>query len=294
MKSSRILTLFLGYCLIHIAYGVYQACEAGDDRIMCGDTCLKNYKTCYCGTSNFTVKDSYRFTKVCCAPEGGCTKDANGDGHCKNGTIQEERTVCNGLCPVPQAWVVSLPCKKIQQPDRIVCSERIRPTQVCRGNPPTACPNGTYLDEEYCMSQHTCHYKPGYSMCPQLEDSPDKHIECQHNIPLFNNQYFHCIDRSDIGRSMFDHTVFRDAAPRLPLLSEKLRFNESGFICTKDLFLKWKKDDLDCIDYSGDIHECLLKNEKRIDSFTLHYLLRKDLSFKGRDYIPQTLLDIKL
>ena len=90
---------------------------------------------------------------------------------------------------------------------------------------------------------------------------------------------------------MFDHTVFRDAAPRLPLLSEKLRFNESGFICTKDLFLKWKKDDLDRIDHSGDIHECLLENEATIDSFTLNYLLRKDLSFKGRDYIPQAFLN---
>ena len=166
MKSSRILSLFLGYCLIHFAYGVYQACEASDDTMMCGDTCLKQWKTCHCGTSNFTVKSWC--TTVCCAPEGGCTKDANGDGHCKNGTIQEERTVCNGLCPVALAGFVSLPCKKIQQPDRIVCSGRISPTQVCRGNPPTACPNGTYLDEEYCMSQHTCHYKQKYIICKYL------------------------------------------------------------------------------------------------------------------------------
>ena len=289
MKSSRILTLFLGYCLIHFAYGVYQACEAGDDRIMCGDTCLKQWKTCHCGTSSF--KAMFK-SKICCAPEGGCTKDANGDGHCKNGTIQEERTVCNGLCPVADARFVSLPCKKIQQPDRIVCSRKIRPYQVCRGNPPTACPNGTYLDEEYCMSQHTCHYKPWYSMCPQLEDSPAKHIECQDDNYLFNNQYFHCIDRSDIGRSMFDRHVFRDGAPVLPLLSETLRFNQSGFFCTKDLFLKWTNSDLKRLFWStGDIKECLLKNDVRIDRRVLYRLLIKDLSFKGRHFIPKAFLD---
>ena len=86
---------------------------------------------------------------------------------------------------------------------------------------------------------------------------------------------------------MFDRLVFRDAAPTLPLLSETLRFNQSGFVCTKELFLKWKMDDLDRLYYgSSDIPECLLKNEARIDGFTLHQLLRKDFSFKGRHYIP--------
>ena len=146
------------------------------------------------------------------------------------------------------------------------------------------------------MSQHTCHSKQLYSMCPQLEDSPAKHIECQHNNRLFNNQYFHCIDRSDIGRSMFDRHVFRDAAPRLPLLSETLRFNQSGFNCTKDLFLKWTKSDLDRLylsGASGDIQECLLKDNAKIDRSILFSLLMLDLSFKGRRYIPKTFLASK-
>ena len=129
-------------------------------------------------------------------------------------------------------------------------------------------------------------------MCPQLEDSPAKHIECQHYYHLFNNQYFHCIDRSYIGRSMFDRHVFRDAAPRLPLLSETLRFNQSGFNCTKDLFLKWTKSDLERLYWStGDIKECLLKNDVRIDRNVLRRLLIKDLSFKGRHFIPKAYLD---
>ena len=129
-------------------------------------------------------------------------------------------------------------------------------------------------------------------MCPQLEDSPAKHIECQLNNYLFNNQYFHCIDRSDIGRSMFDRHVFRDGAPKLPLLSETLRFNQSGFFCTKDLFLKWTNSDLKRLYLiTGDIKECLLKNDDRIERNVLYRLLIKDLSFKGRHYIPKAFFD---
>ena len=298
MKSSRILFLFLGFSLIHFAYGLYQACKAHDDYIMCGDVCLKNEKTCHCGTSSFKALfyTDQTTTKVCCAPKGGCTKDANGDGHCKNGTIQEGGTVCNGLCPVAEGWKVSLPCRKIQQPGKIECSKKINPPAVCRGTPSSVCPNDTYLDEEYCMSQHTCHYKQNYFICPKLEELPSKHIQCQHRFQLLNNQYFHCIDRSDIGRSMFDRHVFRDAAPRLPLLSETLRFNQSGFNCTKDLFLKWTKSDLDRLylsGASGDIQECLLKDNAKIDRSILFSLLMLDLSFKGRRYIPKTFLASK-
>ena len=91
---------------------------------------------------------------------------------------------------------------------------------------------------------------------------------------------------------MFDHHVFRDGAPKLPLLSETLWFDQSGFNCTKDLFLKWTNSDLKRLYWlTGDIKECLLKNDVRIDSMVLYRLLVKDLSFKGRHYIPKAFLD---
>ena len=54
--------------------------------------------------------------------------------------------------------------------------------------------------DDYCMKHHRCHYRDFYIMCPTIDGLPPKqHIECQHKNHLQNSQYFHCVDRSDVG-----------------------------------------------------------------------------------------------
>ena len=130
---------------------------------------------------------------------------------------------------------------------------------------------------------------------------------------MLNKQYFHCVDRSDAGHAMFKKPVFKDTYdPELPLLSEKLRYNQSGIICSKDVFIKWTFEDLLSLEiWTGTkalrhyashleivsnkkfyhVRECDLKDKSKIDGSILVRLLLADLSFKGRHLIPPDWLD---
>ena len=130
---------------------------------------------------------------------------------------------------------------------------------------------------------------------------------------MLNKQYFHCVDRSDAGHAMFKKPVFKDTYdPELPLLSEKLRYNQSGIICSKDVFIKWTFEDLLSLEiWTGtkalrhyashleivsnkkfyNVRECYLKDKSKIDGSILVRLLLADLSFKGRHLIPPDWLD---
>ena len=170
---------------------------------------------------------------------------------------------------------------------------------------------GTYLEDEYCMKHHRCHYKPFYTMCPTIDGLPPKqHIECQHPNHLQNKQYFHCVDRSDVGHAMFERLVFRDTHDsKLPLLSEKLMYNQSGIICSKNTFITWTFEDLFNFELMFDtqlrqtlqipynkkfinVKYCYLKDNSKIDRGILIRLLLSDLSFKGRHLIPPDWLDL--
>ena len=72
-----LLTTFIG--LSCSSKDVKQACEGPKDVLLCGDVCLKKGKTCTCGNSSFTVRRKPQSTEVCCAPEGSCIKDTNGE-----------------------------------------------------------------------------------------------------------------------------------------------------------------------------------------------------------------------
>ena len=132
---------------------------------------------------------------------------------------------------------------------------------------------------------------------------------------MLNKQYFHCVDRSDAGHAMFKKPVFKDTYdPELPLLSEKLRYNQSGIICSKDVFIKWTFEDLLSLEiWTGTkalrhyashleivsnkkfyhVRECDLKDKSKIDGSILVRLLLADLSFKGRHLIPPDWLDLE-
>ena len=172
---------------------------------------------------------------------------------------------------------------------------------------------GTFLEDEYCMKDHRCHYKPFYTMCPTIDGLPPKqHIECQHPNHLQNKQYFHCVDRSDVGHAMFERLVFRDTYDsKLPLLSEKLMYNQSGIICSMNTFITWTFEDLFNFESTNEVHlqlrqtlqipynkkfinvkYCYLKDNSKIERSILIRLLLSDLSFKGRHLIPPDWLDL--
>ena len=172
---------------------------------------------------------------------------------------------------------------------------------------------GTFLEDEYCMKHHRCHYKSMFTMCPTIDGLPPKqHIECQHPNHLQNKQYFHCVDRSDVGHAMFEKLLFRDTFDsKLPLLSEKLMYNQSGIICSKNTFITWTFEDLFNFESTNEVHlqlrqtlqipynkkfinvkYCYLKDNSKIDVGILIRLLLSDLSFKGRHLIPPDWLDL--
>ena len=72
-----ILITFIG--LSRSSKDVKQACEENSDTLLCGDVCLKDGKNCTCGNSSFIVRRKPQSTEVCCAPEGSCIKDTNGE-----------------------------------------------------------------------------------------------------------------------------------------------------------------------------------------------------------------------
>ena len=157
MKTFSVSMLFIlvySIFLVIPSKSVKQACERRTDQMLCGDVCLETDKLCYCGNTSFTVsRKPIRNTKVCCVKEGECLKDSVGtyfeclmfvkilclnmfwclgNGHCLNGKIQEEGSVCNGLCPIAVGYYVSVPCKN-SQTGAIHCSDLTTPNAVCRG-----------------------------------------------------------------------------------------------------------------------------------------------------------------
>ena len=153
-----ILITFIG--LSRSSKDVKQACEGPKDVLLCGDVCLKDGKNCTCGNSSFTVKRfEPKSTEVCCSPEGRCFKDTNGkylfkygdvytflkiflclgNGYCSDGKVQEQKTLCNGLCPLTIGWMVSIPCKN-NITGVIQCSDDVPPNFVCRGISTNVCP----------------------------------------------------------------------------------------------------------------------------------------------------------
>ena len=164
-------------------------------------------------------------------------------------------------------------------------------------------------------------------MCPTIDGLPPKqHIECQHKNHLQNSQYFHCVDRSDVGHTMFKKPIFRNRMINygLPLLSEKLNYNQSGIICTKEILIRWTPEDLFQLEIpcawdsakgfskkwlcdtqlENEImenitekinvpNECILNDGTEIERMVLARLLIRDLSFKGRYLIPTNWLHIE-
>ena len=128
-------------------------------------------------------------------------------------------------------------------------------------------------------------------MCPGRKHQQVEHIECQRADDLSKNQMFGCLDRSDIGSAMFQKTIFRKGTAKLPNLSTHLDYNKRGFHCNKKIFVEWKYDELRLLRY-GNIKECILKKSKKIEVEVLLQLLVTDLSFKGRDLIPQFFMDV--
>ena len=150
--------------------------------------------------------------------------------------------------------------------------------------------SGTTLDtKQYCSKSHSCH-KSFYSMCPGRKHQQVEHIECQNSDDLSKNQMFGCLDRSDIGSAMFQKTIFRKGTAKLPNLSTHLDYNKRGFHCNKEFFVEWNYWQLGRLHWF--IKECILKNSKKIEAEVLLQLLVTDLSFKGRDLIPQSSINL--
>ena len=80
-----LLITFIG--LICPSKDVKQACEEISETLLCGDVCLKKGKTCTCGNSSFIVRRKPQSTEVCCAPEGSCIKDTNGEYPIEYGNV---------------------------------------------------------------------------------------------------------------------------------------------------------------------------------------------------------------
>ena len=80
-----LLITFIG--LICSSKDVKQACEENSDTLLCGDVCLKKGKKCTCGNSSFIVRRKPQSTEVCCAPEGSCIKDTNGEYPIEYGNV---------------------------------------------------------------------------------------------------------------------------------------------------------------------------------------------------------------
>ena len=62
-----------------------------------------------------------------------------GNGYCSDGKIQEEKTLCNGVCPITIGWKVSIPCKN-NKTGAIQCSDKVNANSVCRGISTNVCP----------------------------------------------------------------------------------------------------------------------------------------------------------
>ena len=117
---------------------------------------------------------------------------------------------------------------------------------------------------------------------------------------------------------MFEKLVFSDTYDsKFPLLSEELVYNQSGIICSNEVFIKWTLEDLFSFEaWTGvtssiprkhytsslqiafsekfdNVNQCYLKDDSKIEGTILVRLLLADLSFKGRHLIPPDWLDLE-
>ena len=129
-------------------------------------------------------------------------------------------------------------------------------------------------------------------MCPPLEDHHFQNQECSSAFDMTNDNWLHCLTRSDVQTSLFDKVVFKKT-PESKNLNDVLDFDITGFWCntTADQadqhFLNWTwrgdtVSDLKRIDDTGDLPFCLLKDNTEISTIELSRLLKNDISFKFR------------
>ena len=96
-------------------------------QFLCGDKCLRNSKTCYCGNDNYVYNEAlYNY----CCPESNtpCAKTRNGDVRCRQGQKLWWNKPCHGSCRQDAKYGnTMLPCD-----DKNQCYQGI---DACMGTP---------------------------------------------------------------------------------------------------------------------------------------------------------------
>ena len=67
---------------------------------LCGDKCLGQYNSCFCGNDTITFAESYNYN---CCNQGTCFKEMDGNVKC-HGLKQNWRVPCNGKCSQVAEW----------------------------------------------------------------------------------------------------------------------------------------------------------------------------------------------
>ena len=96
-------------------------------QFLCGDKCLGNSKTCYCGNENFVFNQTFEYY---CCPESNtsCAKSRNGDVRCHQGQKLQWNEPCHGSCrQLARFGNTLLPCD-----DKNQCYQGI---DACMGTP---------------------------------------------------------------------------------------------------------------------------------------------------------------
>ena len=99
-------------------------CHWGAEYI-CGDKCLGEYNSCYCGNETFTSPEANDY--ICCNQKA-CFKEMDGNVRCHDGLKQSWRFPCNGKCRQLSMWgFTTIPCE-----DHLQCVNSIT---LCKGVP---------------------------------------------------------------------------------------------------------------------------------------------------------------
>ena len=100
-------------------------CQWSFSEFLCGDKCLSNRNTCYCGNGKFNYEDA-NYLYCCQEPNTTCIETNNGDIYCQ-GQILLLHEICHGSCTQTANGLTMLPCA-----DQNECYIGI---SACKGTP---------------------------------------------------------------------------------------------------------------------------------------------------------------